>query len=136
MTPLAAELNRWSAVPFRWGETDCVMLMADWAARWLGVDPAADMRLAYGTAGECQRVTQFFTDPLGTVEPRVKAAGGRPADPAPGCIGVVLQMVAPGQARPHGAVYVKDGLWAAKGETGLHIGKPLKVLGCWDIGYA
>lgn len=134
MTPLAAELNRWLAVPYRWGESDCITLLADWSARWLGADPAADVRLTYGTAGECQRVTGFFTDPVTVEGSRVERCGGRRVSEAcPGCIGVVTQA---GTARPHGAVFVGDGLWAAKGEGGLHIAKPLAVLAIWDVGYA
>lgn len=134
MTPLTAELNRWLVVPYRWGESDCITLLADWSARWLGADPAADVRLTYETAGECQRVTGFFTDPVAVVGCRVERCGAqRVTEPRPGCIGVVTQV---GIARPHGAVFVGDGLWAAKGEGGLHIAKPLAVLAIWDVGYA
>lgn len=137
MTPLVAELNRWIGLRFIWGESDCILCCADWAARWLGADPAADLRLTYGTAGECQRVTRFFTQPLDCVGPRIVAAGGVPVTvPAPGAVGIVLQVIGAGQTRPFGAVHAGRGRWAAKAEQGVWVSEAVKVLAAWDVGYA
>jgi hypothetical protein len=133
MTAYMAEVNRWSALPFVWGQTDCIMVLADWAGRWLGVDPAADIRLTYGTAGECQRVTRFWTHPMDAIGPRIVAAGGVPSEPAPGCVGVLWQDEV---NRPHGGLALRDGWWAAKAEQGVFVTRPRKVLSCWDVGYA
>jgi hypothetical protein len=70
MTPLYAEVNRWLATDHRWGVADCITLPADWVLRMTGADPAEDIRLTYGSAGEAQLAWRFFTDPLGCVAPR------------------------------------------------------------------
>lgn len=137
MTPLYAELNRWLAVPHRWGESDCVMLCADWVQRIRGIDPAEDLRLTYGTAGECQQVTRFFTDPIGCIGPRMEAAGlPRTSAPVAGDVGILLMPVSGASARPYGALCLGR-TWAAKMiEGGIHAGPPLKLLAAWSVGYA
>ena len=75
MTPLFAELHRWARLPFVWGESDCALVVCDWVRSVRGIDPGASLRFAYGTAGELQRLTGFFTDPLGVVTPLMEAAG-------------------------------------------------------------
>ena len=52
------ELHRWMSLPHIWGESDCIIVLADWVLRVRGVDPAEAVRY-YGwvfTAG-------LFTDP-------------------------------------------------------------------------
>lgn len=134
MTPIYRELNRWLTLPWRWGETDCIMVCADWINSVRGVDPAADLRLTYGSAGECQRVTGFFTRPLDVIGPRMAAAGLLPtAAPVAGDVAVVLQIVA-GLSRPHGALCLGT-QWAVKGEDGVTAFTPQKILAAWGVGY-
>lgn len=136
MTPLYAELNRWRALPHRWGETDCILLPADWVHRVRGVDPAEDLRLTYASMAECQRVTRFFTDPLGVIAPRM-ARAGVPATQSP-CAGDVGLVMMPGDGAPlaHGAVCLGD-TWAVKLQSGAVTAfRPSKLLAAWGVGYA
>lgn len=41
---------------WRWGETDCMMILADWVACVRGVDPAAPWRGAYADAASCAAI--------------------------------------------------------------------------------
>lgn len=136
MTPLYAELNRWRALPHAWGMSDCITLPADWILRMRGVDPAADIRMTYASLSECQRVTRFFTDPLGAVAPRLAWAGlDRTDQPVAGDFGLVL---VPGDAMrmPHGALCLGQ-TWAIKLVSGAVTAfAPGKILAAWGVGYA
>lgn len=137
MSPLYAELNRWMALRYQWGEADCVTLCADWVQRIRGVDPAADLRLTYGSMGECQRVTGFFTDPIACIGPRMAAVGLERTDqPRPGDVGILLVPISPHAARPHAALCLGD-KWAAKSIEGAVLAAlPQKILAAWSVGYA
>lgn len=136
MSPLYAELNRWQRITYQWGEHDCVTLCADWVLRMRGVDPAADVRLTYDSAAECQRVTRFFTDPVGAVGPYLDRAGlPRTDDPRPGDVGVILLLSDRGVARPHMALCLGRA-WALKEQSGAVIAvQPIKILQAWGVGY-
>lgn len=137
MTPVYAELNRWLRLPYLWGESDCVTICADWVSRWHGVDPAADLRLTYGSAGECERATRFFSDPLGCIAPRMAAAGlNLTTQPKIGDVGLLLLPVSAHAARPHGAICLGK-KWAAKTLDGsVQQYEPFKVLAAWSVNYA
>lgn len=137
MTPLYAELNRWRGLTYRWGESDCVTLCADWVLRVCGIDPAAAVRLTYESAAECQRVTRFFTDPVGSVSPHLERAGLRRTDsPVPGDIGVILLRSEPGVARPHMSLCLGE-TWAFKESCGaVTAATPGKIAAAWSVGYA
>lgn len=136
MSPLYAELNRWLMLTYQWGENDCVTLCSDWILRVRGVDPAAGIRMTYDSAAECQRVTRFFTDPVGAVAPYFERAGiQRTDDPRPGDVGIILLLTERGVARPHMALCLGRS-WALKDQSGaVNAGEPLKVAAAWGIGY-
>lgn len=136
MTPLYAELNRWRVLPHRWGETDCILLCADWVKRIRGNDPAEDLRLTYASMAECQRVTRFFTDPLGVVAPRMARVGlDRASVPVPGDVGLVM-IPGDGAPLPHGAMCLGE-TWAVKLQSGAVAAfRPAKLLAAWGVGYA
>lgn len=135
MTPIMAEINRWTGLRFVWGISDCVMIVADWVQRHTGIDPAADLRMTYGTAGECQRVTRFFTDPVGVIAPRMAAAGlPITAEPVRGDVGVLMQVTEGGVIRPHAGLCMGKN-WAVLGVAGVEVGTPAKVVAAWAVGY-
>jgi|OM-RGC.v1.025169969 hypothetical protein len=143
MSPLYAELHRWSALPFVWGETDCMMCLADWVWRVRGVDPAAEIRMSYDSPAACQRVTGWWTDPVGAVERCLGAIGGLPRVdcPARGDVGV-FRMPDPargGRLSPAGGLWLGE-CWTfrhpERGTTTLRArvaGAPLAI---WGVGYA
>lgn len=133
MRPTVQLMNRWQGSRFDWGICDCVLAVADWVLARTGVDPAADLRLTYRGAGECQRVTGFFTDPLSVIGPRMDRIAPRTDAPGPGDVGLVLVAV-DGVVQPHGAVCLGGGLWGLKVEAGAMTTKRAKVLAAWSIG--
>ena len=136
MTPLYAELNRWMPLTYRWGWTDCVTLCGDWVKTICGVDPAADVRGTYESAAECQRVTRFFTDPIGAVSPHLERAGLEIApQPRAGDVGVILLPLDGRSVAPHMAVCLGR-KWAFKSvDGGVTSVIPYKVAAAWGVGY-
>jgi|GEM_PF-439795 len=136
MTPLFAELHRWARLPFVWGESDCALVVCDWVRSVRGIDPGASLRFTYGTAGELQRLTGFFTDPLGVVTPLMESAGlDETGAPVRGDVGMLLHVIGPGHARPHAALCLGE-VWAVKAEPGVTAYRPGKILRAWSVGYA
>jgi hypothetical protein len=135
MTPLYRFLNVMYGRKFIWGECDCVLMLADWVQFLRGVDPAAEYRLTYGTAGECQRVTRFYTEPVALFD-RLLAPHGiaQTAAPVAGDIGIVL-LPMDGRMRPHGALCLGN-KWAAKSEHGILAAMPPQVVQAWGVNYA
>ncbi len=133
MHPTIVMMNRWQAQAFRWGECDCVTAVADWVQLQIGEDPAADLRLTYGSAGECQRVTRFFTDPMACIGPRMEACGlQRTEAPVQGDV-ALLMVPNMGVVRPHGGLCLGDGYWGLKvSEGAIVIAKP-KVAAAWKV---
>lgn len=132
MTPLYAEANRWLTTRYQWGVSDCLTMPADWVLRMTGADPAADLRLTYGSAGEAQRAWRLLTDPLAAMAPRMDRCGLRmTTGPVPGDVGII---VTPGEAYPHGALCFGK-KWAVFGPVGvLWVERP-KIIAAWGTGY-
>jgi hypothetical protein len=100
--PLFPFLNSMMGRAFVWGECDCVTMPADWVQCRTGRDPAEGLRLTYGSAAECQRVTGFFTDPVGVIGPRLAGCGLHLTDkPKRGDVGVMALEIG---GRPFGAI--------------------------------
>ncbi|PWE48489.1 hypothetical protein DEM26_18245 [Thioclava sp. NG1] len=118
-----------------WGESDCIFLLADWVHAVRGVDLGAKWRMTYSSAGECQRITGYFTDPVGFMDAQVEPLGLERTDaPQPGDIAVCN---VPFTKHPVGGVKVADNAWLFKGEEGtttLH-SKLVGVLAAWSVGY-
>lgn len=133
MDAVFATLNRWQGQRFEWGVFDCCTAVADWVLDRTGRDPMHDLRLTYGSAGECQRVTRFFTDPLGAVVPRMSACGlTQTATPLRGDVGLVLVGLT-GSVQPHLALCIDARLWGIKVEGGAMAVQPIKVLVAWTV---
>ncbi|WP_027237833.1 DUF6950 family protein [Leisingera caerulea] len=139
MTPLYRELHRWMALPFIWGETDCMLVLADWIERVRGADPAAHIRGTYDSRGSCQRETGFLRDPVAAVEGCLATIGGleRVQEPRKGDIAVIVVPEADGRVSSCGAVWLGSA-WGCKGQNGTTTLKPqavLRVLAIWSVGY-
>lgn len=128
--PLYAFLSRQMALPFIWGETDCMMMLADWCLVNGWPDPAADYRLTYHDQSSCQRETRFLTDPL-DVTSRCFAAVGMAVtgDPREGDVGVVQI----GPRRFAGAIKTAYG-WVSKADEGVTY-HDAPAMRAWSVGY-
>ena len=132
MDVLYAQLHRWMAEPFVWGETDCLMSLANYLVAAGYDDPGADLRGLYSDAVSCHKLTGFLRDPLAVVKPRFEAVGLVPTDtPKRGDVGL-LRIVSEGKQVVAGGVCTGDN-WAVKGEHRLTIGKPLEIIAAWSI---
>lgn len=145
MTPLYQELHRWAAMPFIWGETDCMLCLADWVLRVTGGDPAVDIRGTYDSRGSCQRETGFLRDPVGSVEKCLATIGGLPRveEPKKGDVAVILARDADGRIGPCGAIWLGSA-WGCKGPSGTTTISPRaadvmldgkNVPAIWSVGY-
>lgn len=136
MAPLYQELHRWAVTPFRWGESDCCLIVADWIARVRGADPAAHLRGMYDSAGSCERETGFLSDPVAAVEDVLATIGGldRVTEPSRGDVAVYQRH---GERWAFGGVWTGTD-WASKGQEGVTFLKPGEVrpLAIWALGYA
>lgn len=140
MTPLFQELHRWMSLPFIWGETDCMLVLADWIAKVHGVDPAAHIRGTYDSPGSCQRETGFLRAPVEAVERCLATIGGLPrVDTAlPGDIAVIVLPNGRGGTMAVGAIWTGT-TWGCKGPEGTTTISPrlvADVLAIWGVGYA
>lgn len=126
---VATQMSLWQSHPYAWGQRDCVLVVADWIARWTGRDPADDIRLTYGTAGECQRATRFFTDPLACVAPRLLFL---PVTDAPAAGDAVL---CTSGARPFMGLSTGTfvGAFLETGQTAIMHLSTVKLLRAWEV---
>jgi hypothetical protein len=123
--------SRQMKVRFVWGVNDCITMPADWVDEVAGFDPMLDLRGRYDSAASCQRMTGFLTDPLRLIEPRMSPfAKVALSEVARGDVGVVLSTFA-GAMQPHGAVHLGDGLWLARGLSGISAVPVYKILAAW-----
>ncbi|MFC4668918.1 DUF6950 family protein [Seohaeicola nanhaiensis] len=140
MRDVYVEMHRWRALPFVWGETDCMTCLADWVLRVRGVDPAAHIRMTYDSAASCQRQTGFLRDPIAAVEACLATIGGLPRveTPAEGDVAVIMAHGPAGGLTPCGALWLGEA-WGCKGPRGatvLNTRMVRDVLAVWGVGYA
>jgi len=137
MTPLQTEMRRWAREPFIWGQSDCVLVCADWVRQCRGVDPAGSLRGAYTSLRELDRRFGWLFDPLAVLEPRLTDAGLVATEaPVVGDVGLVVQTIARGErGLPQGGVYLGNGIWAVKGIEGVGAHVPSDILRAWSVGY-
>lgn len=130
MDVLYAHLHRAMAEPFVWGQTDCMLDLANYLKALTGYDCAARFRGKYDSALSCQRVSGFLTDP---VNPAAECIAEFPLEvttkPQRGDVGVI-SIVSDRKVIDVGGICLGRN-WSTKAETGIVIGQPLKVLAAW-----
>lgn len=132
MDTLYAHLHKWLTEPFIWGETDCMMVLADYLIALGYDDAAAEWRGLYDSAASCQKVSGFIKDPVGVMDKAATLIGLEPTDePTRGDVGVV-QIVDQTGPKTMGAVCLGKN-WAFKGHNTVVIGKPISILAAWKV---
>lgn len=112
-------LDAAAARPFRDGEHDCLLWLADWVRELTGVDTAQDLRGRYRTSLGQARYLKANGGPQAVVEQRAQAAGlVRLETPAPGAVGVLAAFVAPARCGVVGGIYTGR-RWAILARRGL-----------------
>jgi hypothetical protein len=136
MEQLAHYLDAVGQRRWRWGETDCLMMLADWVKLRTGADPAAEIRGTYATEEESLALIRCHRSLVGCIDRCVKPLGiQRTTNVVAGDIGVVFAGIKRrGQLKRGltGAICVKPGSWAVKSPAGL-LFADFKVLRAWGI---
>lgn len=135
MTPLYAFLTKYDPLPFKWGECDCMTMLADWCVANGWPDPAADVRFTYDSRPSCQKETRFITDPLTIMSHCAEdVAGMTPTtDLREGDVAVIRL----GPNQHLGAIWTGSNGWASKAEDGIvfhDAGR--EMMKAWSVGYA
>lgn len=129
MDTLYRHLHKWMSEPFVWGESDCMMVVADYLIDMGYEDPAAKWRGTYDSAMSCQRVSKFLTDAPDVMGDAVTAVGMiETGEPVRGDVGVVRFVDHDGH-KMMGAVCLGKN-WAVKGEHRVVVG-PAQVVRAW-----
>jgi hypothetical protein len=127
MSPLAPFLAEAMRAPHAFGQWDCAMLLANWAERLTGRDPAAELRGRYRTRLGWMRIVKRAGG-LDTLVGRIAVAAGVVPAEAPfedGDIAVILTGVGPAGAIRSG------GAWVAKLGEGLHGSARCAAVAAW-----
>lgn len=77
---------------FVWGESDCLLFLADWVLRAHGVDPGAPWRGTYGSLPEAQALYTQAGGKASLIDAGLTGAGltwSHTSHPAPGDLGLV-----------------------------------------------
>jgi hypothetical protein len=72
--PLSRFINEAAERPFRWGDWDCLLWLADWVRANRGVDPAGDLRGRYSSMLGAARIVREAGGMVGLVDSRLKTA--------------------------------------------------------------
>jgi hypothetical protein len=133
MDTLYAHVHKWMASQFVWGESDCMLVLADYLVD-LGYADIGDIwRGTYDSALSCQRVSGFLTDPVKPLREGAERIG-LPAtcDPRRGDIGVITVCHKDGKVKAVGAVCLGQN-WAIRSEHSVLVDKALQVLAAWRV---
>ncbi len=137
MTRPYLELHRWQATPFVWGESDCMIVLADWVLAVTGKDPARDLRGLYDDRVSCQRATGFFTEPLALLEQAFGGVAGLPRGNELRVGDVALLRASEGgRPAPVGGLWMGD-CWGCKGPDGVTTIRPelVELVAFWSVGF-
>lgn len=141
MTPLAAFVNGWFCAPAQWGVSDCCLTALDWAGQVTGRDLGAALRYGYEDFAGAQKLTRFFSEPLGVAAQILERDGGlsRVAAPVRGDVAIWRWPSHDGRVLPVGGICVAPGQLVARSAPGQVPGlvfcKAPPLLAAWSVGY-
>lgn len=117
--------------PFRWGERDCALFVADWVRIVTGIDPASHLRGKYSSRDGAM-VIAGRGGLFGVVARCARSAGLRRVQRhGVGSIGIVRD-----RDRVAYCAIMSETGWAARTESGLIVANPrsLSVIAAWEAG--
>lgn len=133
MDPLYAELHRWMASPFVWGEDDCMLSVANYLVRIGYPDGGKRYRGTYDSALTCHRVTGYLTDPVKPMAECVAELGlVETKEPKRGDVGVVRFRDADTKVRTTGAIFLGRN-WAIRSEFKVVVDGKVEILRAWEV---
>lgn len=102
-------LHEQAGAPFVFGESDCSMFLANWVRRLKGVDPAGELRGAYGDEAGWRALVDAAGG-LDVLVGRIAAVSALPAiAPAAACEGDIGVVAIPALDLTAGAICVRNG---------------------------
>lgn len=110
---------------FAWGQSDCILFVADFVAWQTGRDPAEGLRGTYRNRREAQTIIEAHQGLVGLVQARIGWA--RTDAPQIGDVAVLQSAERPA---PFGALR-GDGIWYGQGAKGLAMIAKANVLASW-----
>lgn len=126
---LPAFLDRTARKPFEWGQSDCMLEVADWLDFCCRLGAADAWRGRYSNEYEADALM-----PAGLVAGMVSEAARlglqETAEPLPGDVAVVS---IPGQGKPLGAIRLLSGRWRMKTTAGILTMREVTVLVAWSL---
>lgn len=123
-------LETWASRPFREGERDCALQVADWVRINTGIDPAADLRGRYSTPTGMVRLLRRRGGLCAVMTACAEIAGlEETAEPVRGDVGLIRL---PGGQEVAGICTGR--LWAVAASSGL-FGSRAEVVRAWRIGH-
>lgn len=122
-------LDRAAKRPFVWGQSDCMLEVADWLDHACGLDAASRWRGTY--SDEAGAIAAMGGD-IGTAMRQEAARLGlsEAAEPLPGDVALVTL---PGQEKPLGAILMPSGRWRMKTLSGILLTKDVTVIVAWSL---
>lgn len=137
---LAEYLDGLTRRKWKWGETDCLMILADWVRLNHGVDPAAAYRGRYHSEDEYRALLKEGGGIVPTVNRALAQIDiSRTDDPKPGDIGIIRAPTMVRRGRVHlgrlGAIYVERKQWAhiMNGSLAIASEKFVRPVAAWAV---
>lgn len=126
---LPAFLDRTARKPFQWGQSDCMLEVADWLDFCCRLGAADAWRGRYSSAEEA---AALMPEGLGTaMRSEARRLGlEEAAEPRPGDVALVT---IPGQDKPLGAILLLSGRWRMKTVAGVLMMRDVTVLVAWSL---
>lgn len=127
-------LDKSSRKPFLWGESDCMLDIADWLAFATKDKELRDVgskwRSRYSTQQECEALLEPMGGLVGAMKTEAKALGLESTDqPEPGDIAMVEGF----GDKPMGAIMMMSGRWRVRTEKGFVVSHEFKPIVAWKL---
>jgi hypothetical protein len=115
---------------FEWGVCDCVLEVADWLDRSLGLSIADEYRGTYSDEAGARAILG-----PGGIEGAMSAklAEIGLAETREPQFGDVAVVAAPGQGKPLAAILMPSGRWRMKTERGIALSRGVTVMKAWSV---
>lgn len=119
---IRAAFDQWCDDPFVWGQSDCLLSIANIIKEARGYDPAAQFRNRYKTKIGAFRVAREFGGPVGAIEAMADLCGWREIDPEDAKVGDAGVVAASDFSAPSvfGGGVIRDvNLWIGRTPNGI-----------------
>lgn len=124
-------LDRASRTPFAWGQSDCMLEVADWLDFACQTGAAGRWRGTYSDEASLDALLE----PLGGLETAMRAEAvtlglEEAAEPQ---VGDVALVTVEGQEKPLGAILMPSGRWRMKTLEGVVLSREVTVVVAWKL---